>query len=62
MSAEQFGYPVDEDGNIRFMTVETEYVPVCFAEYMEMFEALGVLAVEYPDYMPILRVHYDKPQ
>lgn len=52
-SPETFGFEPDENGDINFMTVGTEFQVTCFAEYMEWFAALVQLANDNPGIMPI---------
>ena len=52
-SPETFGFEPDENGDIQFMTVTTDFPITCFAEYMEWFSALVQLAQDNEGIMPI---------
>lgn len=56
-----FGIPPDKDGNIRFLTLESETPVRSHEESLEMFQALGEMALQNPGYLPILRLHYERP-
>ena len=56
-----FGIEPDENGDIRFMTVDTEEIVQDSEQSRLMFQALGELALQNPGFLPILRLHYDKP-
>lgn len=58
MSGEMFGIPADENGNIRFMTVDTEEIVRSLEDSMEMFKALGELALQNKGYLPILKLYH----
>lgn len=62
MSGELWGYPTDENGDIRFMTLESETPVRSHEESLEMFEAQGRMALQNKGVMPILRLHYDRPK
>lgn len=62
MGNPDFGVEPDEDGFVHFMTVETEFPIRSPEESKEMLEALGELALQNPGYLPILRVHYERPK
>lgn len=50
---EGFGFVPDENGDINFVTLETEFVMTNFEEYMEWFAALVQVAYDNPGFMPI---------
>lgn len=55
MEGKLFGFEPDENGNIEFMTVETDVVVHNFVEYMELFKALVQVAEDYDNrFMPII--------
>lgn len=60
-SPETFGFEPDENGDIRFITIQTEFDITCFPEYMEWFAALVQVAYDNPGYMPIVTFP-DAPQ
>lgn len=50
-----FGFMPDENGDISFVTLQTEYVIQHFQDYMtEWFPALVQVAEDNPGYMPIV--------
>lgn len=49
-----FGFDADKDGNVNFITIQTEFNITCFPEYMEWFAALVQVAYDNPGYMPIV--------
>lgn len=54
MSENFAGYEPDDEGYLRFMTVETDFVVTSLEQSVELFYYLAKLAVENPGYMPIL--------
>lgn len=56
-----FGIEPDENGFIHFMTVEAVMPVGDVNESIMMFKALGELALQNPGYLPILRLHYERP-
>lgn len=48
-----FGFIPDENGDISFITLQTEFQITNFEEYKEWFGALVQVAVDNPGYMPI---------
>lgn len=51
---EAFGFGTDNDGNINFMEVRTDFKVVDFESYKELFKTLHMIALENPGVMPIL--------
>ena len=60
-SPETFGFEPDEDGNINFLTIQTDYKPTNFEEYRELFNEMVKVAVTNPGFMPIMTFP-DAPQ
>ena len=57
-----FGFEPDDDGMINFMTVQLECDVSCFAEYMEVFDALVRLSIDNAGIMPIITFpHREEP-
>ena len=50
---EGFGFMADENGDVSFVTLQTEFQITNFEEYKEWFKALVQVAVDNPGYMPI---------
>lgn len=51
---EGFGFMADENGDVSFVTLQTEFQITNFEEYKEWFKALVQVAVDNPGYMPIV--------
>lgn len=52
---EGFGFVPDANGDIKFLTIQCEYVIQHFQSYMsEWFPALVQVAYDNPGYMPIV--------
>ncbi len=51
---EGFGFMPDKDGNINFMTIQTEFVVTNFEQWNELFAALVQVAYDNPGFMPII--------
>lgn len=60
-SPETFGFEPDEDGNINFLTIQSDYKPTSFEEYQELFAELVKVAVVNPGYMPIMTFDLPPP-
>lgn len=58
---ERFGFDADENGDIKFMTFETDFIVANFEHYMELVQEVGRIMLDYPGVMPILKLNYDKP-
>ena len=54
MAETLFGYPLDDNGDIRFMQVYSDYEVDNFEAYKELFKRLHMIALENPGFMPIL--------
>ena len=50
---EGFGFVADENGDISFITLQTEFQITNFEEYQEWFKALVQVAIDNVGYMPI---------
>lgn len=60
--SETFGFLPDEDGNISFMTVQTEFIVHNLEEWGELFAKLVELSYQNSGVMPILTFpDYEKP-
>lgn len=53
-SPELFGFEPDDEGNINFLTIQSDYKPTSFEEYQELFAELVKVAVVNPGFMPIM--------
>lgn len=52
---EGFGFMADENGDIKFLTIQTDYVIQHFQDYWtEWWPALVQVAYDNPSYMPIV--------
>lgn len=60
MSAD-FGFEPDAEGFVQFMTIQLQTEVHCFAEYMEVFDAMVELAMQNAGVMPIITFP-DAPQ
>lgn len=49
-----FGFVPDENGDINFLTIQSEFIATNFHEYGEWFKALVQVAYDNPGYMPIV--------
>ena len=49
-----FGFMPDENGDINFLTIQTEFEIKDFHAYGEWFKALVQVAYDNPGYMPIV--------
>lgn len=56
-----FGFELDDDDNLSFMTVQLESEVTNFKDYMEVFDALVQIAVQNAGIMPIITFPYEKP-
>ena len=61
MRNHMFGFELDDNDELNFMTVQLEVPVQCFAEYMEVFDALVQLAVQNAGIMPIITFPNEKP-
>lgn len=51
---EGFGFMPDKDGNINFMTIQTEFIVTNFEQWTELFSELVKVAYDNPGFMPII--------
>ena len=51
---EGFGFVADENGDVKFLTIQTEFEITDFHAYGEWFKALVQVAYDNPGYMPIV--------
>ena len=56
-----FGFELDDDDNLSFMTVQLESEVTNFKDYMEVFDALVQIAVQNAGIMPIITFPNEKP-
>ena len=56
-----FGFELDDNGDLNFMTVQLESEVNNFKDYMEVFSALVQIAMDNVGYMPIITFPDEKP-
>lgn len=54
---EAFGFGTDENGDINFMEVRTDFEVTDFETYKELFKQLFKIAIENPGVMPVPVFH-----
>lgn len=61
-SPETFGYPTDENGDILFETMTTDFEIVDFDTYGDFVKAYFARLAESPNIMRIVTFNNDKPR
>lgn len=51
---EAFGFIPDDEGNINFMTIQTDFIVHNFEQWTELFSELVKVAYQNPGIMPII--------